>query len=382
MSDSLIHTPENIVADFFEKCAVTRIDQDRIELVVLEGENYPNGRRRSIALGSLALPADKAECDFELSQRADQLHDGLFPARYIAIGELTTEQSASLAIGKVVHWHQHTDGKELCISPEQIDTDQIHSTIRQQYEDRNTRIRKHIAQLTETAFYAKTTLERLQPHEPYFPFEKAEIRHREDGTEYIYVPDCLLVSERWGPRRLEFIARILPLAQSDYDPTVETLFTAEGHRYQIHAHQPYSTDKQSEPERFVKIEVVSSAPLGHQKVHEEQKLEMWVNGVAYWATYDEEHFFLTRHDPSYEISYAMGMLDQEDLDYIMKYETTGRPNILYSRFNPVHDQQPNVLDATDDTEHPTPTSISYMAHIVVPFDLELLREICIEFPGI
>ena len=382
MSQTDTQNPELGDFDFFEQCVVTRIDAERFELAVLHGENAADSRRTSIALGALALPDSKEACDFELSQRADQLHDRLYPVRYGRYQELTSSQADSLALGSIVHLHQHSRGRGLCVSPQIMSRTEIEETFQQLFTDRDVALRKHIAQLAETAFYARSTLEQIHPNEPYYPFEHAEIRHHEGGTEYIYVPAALLVSERWGPRRIEFIAKILPPAQPDFDPTVETLLTEQRHRYQVPAHQPYKLHGQDPSERLLKIEVVTSAPLGHQRAHEEQKLEMIVNDVAYWAEYDEEHFFLTSHDPSFEAAHAMGMFDQEDFDYLMQYEATGKPNILYSRFNPVHDEQPNVFDATEDEDKPIPTTMSYKAHMVIPYDLHLLRDICVEFPGL
>lgn len=367
--------------DFFERCAVVEIVGQRVGLVVLHGVNAPEPTQYSKALDALPIPESVPECNDEVIVTQTQLEEGDFPRRYIDASQLVDASLTDLAIGQVVNFHQghNRDTHRLTqvhITPDQLTMDEIKVEVQRQLEARDEQLRRHVANLRSGRYYQRTKIERLDPSQPFRPFENAEIRHHDSGEPYVFIPDRVVASEKWGPQRIRVVATILTSDDEEYSGW-ENRFTPSGNEFVKKLHQPFEDEGLDVP--LVKFDIYTSSILGgHKKAREEQKLELTINGERYWSQVDPEYLLFADFGPDYSV---LHMTDKGFDDYIeVEAQTDG--DYQYRDFQVVGEHRPNVLYRTLDSDELISTGNSSAVRILLPLDPAVLGEVEAELPGL
>lgn len=368
--------------DFFEECAVIEILESRVGLAVLRGENMPLNTRSTKAPNALAMPDSVIECNDEILATQTSLEEGEFPRRYVDASHFLGISALDLTLGQVVHYHQGYSGDErsttthICVSPNRLTLDEVKAITEEQLEAREELLRRHVADLRSERYYERTKMERIDPHQPFRLFERAEIRYRESGEQFVFIPDRIFTSEKRGLERVRVVATILTPDDEEYSGW-ESRYSASGTEFVKELHQPFADDDLGVP--MIKIDIYTSSPFGaHKKAREEQKLELTINGVRYWSGIDPEYHLFADLGPDHDV---LHMTDMGFDDYI-DVERQSDGDLLYRDFQAVGEPRPNLLYRAQGSEELVPTGNASPAKILLPLDLIVLGEIEAEFPGL
>ncbi|MFO0971485.1 MAG: hypothetical protein U0520_04045 [Candidatus Saccharimonadales bacterium] len=368
--------------DFFEECAVVEVLGSRVVLAVLRGENMSLSTQGSKAPNVLPIPDDVVECNEEILTTQTWLEDGEFPRRYVDAASFPVTSIPDLAIGRVVHYHQGRSEGDMrktawvCIGPDQLALDEVNAITQEQLQTREELLRRRAADLRSERYYARTRIERLDPGQPFMLFENAEIRHRESGKPFMFIPDRIFVSEKRGPQRLRVAATILTPDDDEYFGW-ERRYTSNGAELLKELHRPFGDEELGVP--MIKVDVYTSSPLGgHKKAREEQKLELTINGERYWSAVDPEYSLFADFEPDHDL---LHMTDKGFDDYI-EVERQSDGDLLYCDFQVAGRPKPNVFYRAPGSEELVRTGADSPVRVLLPLDLVVLGEIEAEFPGL